>query len=118
MNKFSKSLILFLNIVLPLIIGKLVYFIFTLTQSLPIQLKFYLPDAFWYYSFTFSILILQYFSLLNFSVFIFFLFSPIIIEFTQLFHFFPGTFDKVDIIVYYLSGFIAYKTFNYNKKYI
>ncbi len=110
----NKNLILLsvANIIFPLIVGSIIYYLFQKGIIIPSLIKNYLPDTLWFYSFTFSILLLKQYYLVSKWVFITFIVTPLLFEFFQNFGFIPGTFDVLDIIVYYIGGTTAYVIFN------
>jgi len=74
------------------------------------NLRNYVPDALWFYSLmSFLLFVWKKTTLLwkTHILIISLLFLPIIVEFSQLLNFLPGTFDIFDIIVSYASGILA-----------
>ena len=110
MNR-KKVILTIANIFLPLVIGSLVYYFYKKNIIISAPIRNFTPDFLWFYSFTFSILILKQFTLLNKITLFIFLASPLVFELFQKSGLVPGTFDFYDIIAYYSGGIIAFLIF-------
>lgn len=89
-----------LNIILPLILGVIIYLI-----KSPGIIRNHLCDFLWAYSFAFS---LTYIELNNKETFIITLSTGVIFELLQMMHLIRGTFDILDILVELLACIICY----------
>lgn len=89
-----------LNIILPLILGLLIY-----TVNKPGIIRNHLCDFLWAYSLAFS---LTYIELNKTQTFIITLLTGIIFELFQKIHLIKGTFDILDILVELLACVICY----------
>jgi hypothetical protein len=110
MNR-KKGTLIIVNIFLPLVVGSLVYYFYKRAIVISAPIRNFTPDFLWFYSFTFSILILREFNLLNKITVVIYLSSPLIFELFQKSGLIPGTFDLYDIIAYYSGGIIAFLIF-------
>ena len=110
MNR-KKVILTIANIFLPLIIGGMIYFLNRNSYAISPPIRNFAPDFLWFYSFTFSILMIKQFTLLNKMILFIFLASPLIFELFQKCGLVPGTFDFYDIIAYYSGGIIAFIMF-------
>lgn len=89
-----------LNIILPLILGIIIYLINT-----PDIIRNHLCDFLWAYSLAFS---LTYIELNNKETFIITLSTGVVFELLQMMHLIKGTFDILDILVELLACIICY----------
>ena len=111
--KRKKIVLIIVNIFLPLVIGSLIYYFYKRNIVISDLIRNFTPDFLWFYSFTFSILILRQFNLLNKVTVAIYLASPLIFELFQKYNLIPGTFDFYDIIAYYTGGIIAFIMFQF-----
>jgi hypothetical protein len=103
--KFAKGPDIVLNIILPLILGSLIYWAGK-TNFIPAPIRNYLPDSLWAYAFISSILIIWDRAIHFGWIFLVFLVACCF-EGLQGIHAIAGTGDITDIIVYFLSFTIA-----------
>ena len=96
---------LFLNVVLPILLGILIYY-FAGKFSLNKYIRNQLPDGLWAYSLVSSILIIWDRKITAIWIIIIFIFF-ILFEGLQYFKIINGTADMVDIITYFIFASIA-----------
>lgn len=142
----KKKLFISLNIILPIIIGSIIYILFRptsliifnffsfinvdifimslrntnfhLIKYIPNFFIYSFPNALWVYSFSFFTLMLWY----NYNIlarilsFIFIFIIAIGIELCQLNHYLPGTYDCVDLITSIFSSLMALIIITYRRK--
>ena len=110
MNR-KRVILTIVNIFLPLMIGGMIYYLNCNSYAISAPIRNFAPDFLWFYSFTFSILILKQFTFLNKMILFIFLASPFAFELFQKSGLVSGTFDLYDIITYYTGGIIAFIMF-------
>src|SRR5688572_20231141 len=103
--KFTKHADLFLNVIIPLLSGILMYYISSI-HTIPVVLNNYLADGLWAYAFISSILIIWDRDINILWISIAYLMT-ICYELFQYNHIISGTGDVYDIIIYFLFFFIA-----------
>jgi hypothetical protein len=108
----KKNTFVFLNIILPLFFGVLLY-----NTSILNNTKFinYIPDGLWSYSFTVTILWCWEWEICVFNIILIF-FTELIFEILQKFQFVSGTFDYCDILVYIVFSIVAIIGIRFYKK--
>jgi hypothetical protein len=103
--KFGKRSDVFLNIIVPLFLGLLIYWTGK-TASIPAPIRNYLPDSLWAYAFISTILII-WDRAINISWIAIVFLAACCFEGLQWVHVIAGTGDIADIVVYFLSFTIA-----------
>lgn len=110
---------IFVNIILPLVIGTLIYAFFrgiplinmqALSDLNPPQFIIYnVPDALWFYALLSSVIFIwEYKASKNFiGWFVFVVLLCLLSEIFQLMKLIPGTFDYKDLIVYIITGLLS-----------
>ena len=105
MINLSKTTDIFLNVVIPVFLGYIVYLLENETV-VPGIVKNYLPDGFWAYALQSCILIIwnrKINIIWNIAIMLF----AVTFELLQYFHFIKGTGDFFDIITYFIFFGIA-----------
>ena len=89
-----------------------------LNNHFPKWLIYSLPDGIWIYSLT-SLMLINWYSSLNKVKYFWIMIGPLIglsLEFGQLIHIIPGTYDTNDFIICLFSSFIPFLFLNHNKE--
>ncbi len=123
MNTTKATGILLIHIILPLLLGTLIYalwrgiffidpsqkvFPLICNTQTPNWVKYNLPDGLWMYSFlsTFYIIWRQQISKYFIAWILLAIIMSFFLEVLQARHIIPGTFDRFDLLAYALSAFI------------
>ncbi len=110
----KKDLVIFYNTLIPLLIGVIIY---NLNGIIDTKLINYLPDALWAYSLTIFILWIWEWQINIFNTTLVFS-TELLFEMLQKSKFISGTFDKFDILTYFISsliGLLIIRIFNFAK---
>jgi hypothetical protein len=105
--KLDKKSDVLLNVVLPLLIGLLIYWSGRL-GIVPSWIINYMPDGFWAYAFISCMLVIWDRRIQIFWVVLVFLIS-VFFEILQYRHMIPGTGDVMDVLIYFIFFGIALK---------
>ena len=103
--RFNKSSDILLNIILPLLLGLLIYGAVEFI-NIPDVIRNYLPDGLWAYAFISCILVIWGREINRVWIALIFLFS-VCFELLQYHHVIPGTGDIGDVSVYFIFFGIA-----------
>lgn len=98
--KINKHSDIFLNVILPIILGCFIYFLYPVVK-IPMPVKNYLPDGLWAYSFISALLIIWNRDISFLWLLLAFLLAACF-EWLQHFSLIPGTGDIADVIVYFI----------------
>jgi hypothetical protein len=112
--KITKRFDIILNVISPILLGYLIYFIYSIEQF-SIVIKNYLPDGLWAYSFISMILVIWH-RQLNLCWMISAYLLAACFEVFQYLKLVPGTADIIDVTVYIIFITIGIGTNNFFRK--